>query len=85
MRDRPLFSRPARPVEYPVPFFFQEGCVEENTNIGALVRRLLSDDYADKVIACTIQKLGQFLRKKSVELENSARLVDGETELILVA
>ncbi len=29
---------------------FQEGCVEENTNTGALVRRLLSDDYADKVI-----------------------------------
>src|SRR6185503_14455352 len=37
---------------------FQEGCVEENTNTGALVRRLLSDDYADKVIVCTIQKLG---------------------------
>ena len=35
---------------------FQEGCVEENTNTGALVRRLLSDDYADKVIVCTIQK-----------------------------
>ena len=29
---------------------FQEGCVEENTNTAALVRRLLSDDYADKVI-----------------------------------
>ena len=28
---------------------FQEGCVEENINIGAMVRRLLSDDYADKV------------------------------------
>jgi type I restriction enzyme, R subunit len=37
---------------------FQEGCVEENTNTGALVRRLLSDDYADKVIVTTIQKLG---------------------------
>jgi type I restriction enzyme, R subunit len=37
---------------------FQEGCVEENTNTGSLVRRLLSDDYADKVIVCTIQKLG---------------------------
>src|SRR5262245_58306855 len=37
---------------------FQEGCVEENTNTGALVRRLLSDDAADKVIVCTIQKLG---------------------------
>jgi len=30
---------------------FQEGCVEENTNTAALVRRLLSDDKADKVIA----------------------------------
>ncbi len=37
---------------------FQEGCVEENTNTGTLVRRLLSDDHADKVIVCTIQKLG---------------------------
>ena len=37
---------------------FQEGCVEENTNTGALVRRLLSPDYADKVIVTTIQKLG---------------------------
>ena len=37
---------------------FQEGCVEQNTNTGALVRRLLSTDYADKVIVTTIQKLG---------------------------
>ena len=37
---------------------FQEGCVEENTHTEALVRRLLSDDYADKVIVTTIQKLG---------------------------
>lgn len=37
---------------------FQEGCVEENTNTETLVRRLLSEDYADKVIVCTIQKLG---------------------------
>lgn len=37
---------------------FQDGCVEENTNTRALVRRLLSDDYADKVIVTTIQKLG---------------------------
>ena len=36
---------------------FQEGCVEENTNTGSLVRRLLSDDRADKVIVTTIQKL----------------------------
>ncbi len=37
---------------------FQEGCVEENTNTETLVRRLLSDDYANKVIVTTIQKLG---------------------------
>jgi type I restriction enzyme R subunit len=37
---------------------FQEGCVEENTNTETLVQRLLSDNYADKVIVTTIQKLG---------------------------
>ncbi len=37
---------------------FQENCVEENTNTAELVRRLQSDDYADKVIVTTIQKLG---------------------------
>jgi type I restriction enzyme R subunit len=37
---------------------FQDGCVEENTNIESLVRRMLSTDYADKVIVTTIQKLG---------------------------
>jgi type I restriction enzyme R subunit len=37
---------------------FQEGCVEENTNTETLVRRLLSDHKADKVIVTTIQKLG---------------------------
>lgn len=37
---------------------FQTGCVEENTNTATLVSRLLSDDYADKVIVTTIQKLG---------------------------
>ncbi len=37
---------------------FQENCVEENTNTHTLVERLLSTDYADKVIVTTIQKLG---------------------------
>ena len=37
---------------------FQPKSVEENTNTGTLVRRLLSNDYADKVIVTTIQKLG---------------------------
>ena len=44
---------------------FQENCVEENTNTAALVRRLLSDDYADKVIVTTIQKLGLALDENS--------------------
>lgn len=42
---------------------FQEGCVEENTNTASLVRRLLSDDYSDKVIVCTIQKLDLFEKR----------------------
>ena len=44
---------------------FQEGCVEGNTNTGELVRRMLSDDAADKVIVCTIQKLGLALDENS--------------------
>ncbi|ACF47386.1 type I site-specific deoxyribonuclease, HsdR family (plasmid) [Prosthecochloris aestuarii DSM 271] len=44
---------------------FQEGCVEENTNTETLVRRLLSEDYADKVIVTTIQKLGLALDENS--------------------
>jgi type I restriction enzyme R subunit len=44
---------------------FQEGCVEANTNTRALVDRLLSDDAADKVIVCTIQKLGLALDENS--------------------
>ena len=44
---------------------FQEGCVEQNTNTGALVNRLLSDEKADKVIVTTIQKLGLALDENS--------------------
>ena len=44
---------------------FQEGCVEENTHTSTLVERLLSDDYADKVIVTTIQKLGLALDGKN--------------------
>lgn len=44
---------------------FQEGCVEENTNTESLVRRLTSDDYKDKVIVTTIQKLGLALDEDS--------------------
>jgi len=42
---------------------FQENCVEENTNTDALVQRLLSNDYANKVIVTTIQKLGLALNR----------------------
>ena len=44
---------------------FQEGCVEQNTNTETLVQRLLSDNYADKVIVTTIQKLGLALDENS--------------------
>ena len=44
---------------------FQEGCVEENTNTESMVRRMLSEDYADKVIVTTIQKLGLALDENS--------------------
>jgi len=44
---------------------FQEGCVEENTNTESLVKRLTSDDYKDKVIVTTIQKLGLALDENS--------------------
>lgn len=44
---------------------FQEGCVEENTNTESLVQRLTSDDYRDKVIVTTIQKLGLALDEDS--------------------
>ncbi len=44
---------------------FQENCVEENTHTSTLVSRLLSDDYADKVIVTTIQKLGLALDENS--------------------
>ena len=44
---------------------FQENCVEENTNTHTLVKRMLSTDYADKVIVTTIQKLGLALDENS--------------------
>jgi type I restriction enzyme R subunit len=46
---------------------FQEGCVEENTNTETLVKRLLSDNYADKVIVTTIQKLGLALDENNTD------------------
>lgn len=55
---------------------FQEGCVEENTNTATLVRRLLSGDYADKVIVTTIQKLGLALDENSKR--NKQQTKDGK-------
>jgi type I restriction enzyme, R subunit len=55
---------------------FQEGCVEANTNTETLVQRLLSDDYADKVIVTTIQKLGLALNENSKR--NKAKLKYGK-------
>lgn len=52
---------------------FQEGCVEENTNTGTLVRRLLSEDYADKVIVTTIQKLGLALDEGSARNQQNKK------------
>jgi len=61
---------------------FQEKCVEENTNTETLVQRLLSDDYANKVIVTTIQKLGLALDgsnkrnyKERLELLRHKRMV----------
>ncbi len=39
--------------------------MEQNTNTEVLVRRMLSEDYADKVIVTTIQKLGLALNENS--------------------
>lgn len=44
---------------------FQPGCVEQNTNTEILVGRMLSEDYADKVIVTTIQKLALALDENS--------------------
>ncbi|MBL8498176.1 type I restriction endonuclease subunit R [Nitrosomonas sp. JL21] len=55
---------------------FQEGCVEHNTNTEVLVRRMLSDDYADKVIVTTIQKLGLALDENSQR--NKAKQKEGK-------
>lgn len=55
---------------------FQSGCVEHNTNTETLVRRMVSDDYADKVIVTTIQKLGLALDENSKR--NKAKQKEGK-------
>ncbi|MBN1982453.1 MAG: type I restriction endonuclease subunit R, partial [Chitinivibrionales bacterium] len=52
---------------------FQENCVEENTNTETLVQRLLSENYSDKVIVTTIQKLGIALDENSKRNQNNAK------------
>lgn len=70
---------------------FQEGCVEENTNTEALVKRLVSEDYRDKVIVTTIQKLGLALddgrkqsKKKKGELTYKERLAPLRDKRIVI-
>jgi len=72
---------------------FQEGCVEENTNTESLVKRLTSDDYKDKVIVTTIQKLGLALdedskrnqeKKKRGELTYKDRLAKLSNKRIVI-
>ncbi|MFT4574791.1 MAG: type I restriction enzyme R subunit, partial [Marinomonas primoryensis] len=55
---------------------FQDGCVEENTNTETLVHRMLSEDYADKVIVTTIQKLGLALDENSKR--NQIKIKEGK-------
>lgn len=55
---------------------FQEGSVEQNTNTEMLVQRMLSEDYTDKVIVTTIQKLGLALDENS--RRNKAKLNEGK-------
>ncbi len=72
---------------------FQEGCVEENTNTETLVKRLTSEDYRDKVIVTTIQKLGLALdddskknreKKKRGELTYKERLAPLKDKRIVI-
>lgn len=72
---------------------FQEGCVEENTNTETLVKRLVSEDYRDKVIVTTIQKLGLALdddskrsreKKKKGELTYKERLAPLKDKRIVI-
>lgn len=72
---------------------FQEGCVEENTNTETLVKRLVSEDYRDKVIVTTIQKLSLALgedhkrskeKKKKGELTYKERLAPLKDSRIVI-
>jgi type I restriction enzyme, R subunit len=61
---------------------FQENCVEENTNTHTLVKRLLSTNYADKVIVTTIQKLGIALSDNNKTNENNNKTKMNYKELL---
>jgi len=60
---------------------FQEGCVEENTNTEQLVKRLLSNDYSDKIIVTTIQKLGLALDENSNKTNKKGKTVNYKEQL----
>jgi len=57
---------------------FQAGCVEQNTNTAALVKRMLSDDYANKVIVTTIQKLGMALDVSNNNYREQLKALSGK-------
>ena len=61
---------------------FQENCVEENIDTATLVRRLLSRDYANKVIVTTIQKLGYALDSRNRYTQQLAHLRDARMVFI---
>lgn len=63
---------------------FQENCVEENTDTETLVRRLLSTDYADKVIVTTIQKLGIALDSKNKKKYKEQLLPLKESRIVFI-
>jgi len=69
--EKTSISRPAKSSTN-----FRKDASRENTNVYALVQRLLSDDYADKVIVATIQKLGLALDENSKR--NTQRKGDGK-------
>lgn len=63
---------------------FQENCVEENTNTDALVKKLLSSNYSDKVIVTTIQKLGLALDDNNVKKYKEKLLPLSEKRVVFI-
>jgi type I restriction enzyme R subunit len=57
--------------------------LEESTNTGALIRHLLSTDYADNVFATTIQNRGLALDENSKGNKHRTRYVQSSVLLSL--